>query len=89
VEAARPQWNKVLQALFHLAVTSSGVGGRPVRWELFGSEDQVGALDLDGSCTAVEPDPVLCFIQVWCKVEVVGFVDVWWVDLLFFLVGLR
>jgi hypothetical protein len=38
---------------------------------------------------SVEPDPVRCFIQVWCRVEVVGFVDVWWVDLLFFLVGLR
>jgi hypothetical protein len=31
----------------------------------------------------VEPDPVRC------RVEVVGFVDMWWVDLLFFFVGLR
>jgi hypothetical protein len=37
----------------------------------------------------VEPDPVRCFILVWCRVEVVGFVDMWWVDLLFFFVGLR
>jgi hypothetical protein len=58
VEAACLQWNNILQALFHLAVTCSGVGGELVRWESFGSRDRVGASDLDGSCLGV-PAPYL------------------------------
>ena len=60
VEAARPQWNKVLQALFHLVVTCSGVGDKPVGWELFRSGDRVGASDLDGSCTGVPTGARTC-----------------------------
>jgi hypothetical protein len=62
VETARLQWNKVIQTLFHLAITSSGVGGGPMGWEFFGSGDRVGAPDLQEFL--VEPDPVRCFIQV-------------------------
>ena len=60
VEAAQPQWNKVLQALFHLVVTCSGVGDKPVGWELFRSGDRVGASDLDGSCTGVPTGARTC-----------------------------
>ena len=62
VEAARPQWNKVLQALFHLVVTCSGVGDKPVGWELFRSGDRVGASDLDDSCTGVPTGARTCSV---------------------------
>jgi hypothetical protein len=58
VEAAWLQWNNFLQALFHLAVICSSVGGELVRWESFGSRDRVGASDLDSSCLGV-PAPYL------------------------------
>ena len=57
-----PQWNKVLQALFHLVVTCSGVGDKPVGWELFRSGDRVGASDLDSSCTGVPTGARSCSV---------------------------
>lgn len=62
MEAARPQWNEVLQSLFHLVVTCSGVDDKPVGWELFRSGDRVGASDLDDSCIGVPTGARSCSV---------------------------